>query len=187
MDLRDLFSDPFDRIRKSNAILSSKPSPSLTSGTQYCSTRTEEYLTERHSGSLALELNSSRSTIDHDKPPRKPQKQASTIMERLLDPSAVRGHVVPNMTELNEEALMLLTAGNDTTANAMIFGIYYICRHLDVQQELASELRAQFPDPEQRITYEELKNLPYLVRESPPPHSIRSGPSLSLEPKLGTQ
>ena len=90
-------------------------------------------------------------------------------MERLLDSSAVRDHVVPNMIELNEEALMLLTAGNDTTANAMIFGIYYICRHRDVQQELAAELRTQFPGAEQQITYEELRTLPYLVREIPHP------------------
>ena len=108
-------------------------------------------------------------------------------MERLLDSSAVRDHVVPNTTELNEEALMLLTAGNDTTANAMIFGVYYICRHLDVQRELAAELRAQFPGTEQKITYEELRNLPYLVREYPSrtTHnpSIRSNPPLCLEPK----
>lgn len=89
-------------------------------------------------------------------------------MERLLDSSAVRDHVVPNTTELNEEVLMLLTAGNDTTANAMIFGVYYICRHLDVQRQLAAELRAQFPGTEQKITYEELRNLPYLVREHAP-------------------
>lgn len=86
-------------------------------------------------------------------------------MERLLDSSAVRDHVVPNTTELNEEALMLLTAGNDTTANAIIFGIYYICRHLNVQQRLATELQAQFPDIKQKIDYEGVKKLTYLVRE----------------------
>lgn len=86
-------------------------------------------------------------------------------MERLLDTSTVRDHVVPSVAELNEEALMLLTAGNDTTANAMIFGLYYICRHFDVQQQLATELRAQFPGKEQKITYEGVKKLPYLVRE----------------------
>ena len=104
-------------------------------------------------------------------------------MERLLDPSAVRDHVVPNTTELNEEALMLLTAGNDTTANAMIFGVYYICRHLDVQQELVAELRAQFPGTEQKITYEELRNLPYLVRE-PPPSKTTHNPSSRTSPPL---
>ena len=77
----------------------------------------------------------------------------------------MRDHVVPNTTELNEEALMLLTAGNDTTANAMIFGIYHICRHPDVQEKLATELQAHFPSPEQRITYQETRELPYLVCE----------------------
>ena len=99
--------------------------------------------------------------------PSQPGKQASMIMERLLDTSAVRDHVVPDTTELNEEALMLLTAGNDTTANAMIFGVYYICRHLEVQQKLAAELRAKFSGRKQKITYEELRDLPYLVRVTP--------------------
>ena len=110
-------------------------------------------------------------------------------MERLLDSPAVRNHVAPNTTELNEEALMLLTAGNDTTANAIIFGVYYICRHPDVQQKLAAELRAQFPGTEQKITYEDLRNLPYLVREPPSssktPHNpgIRTSHSLYVEPE----
>ena len=109
-------------------------------------------------------------------------------MERLLDSSAVRDHVAPNTTELNEEALMLLTAGNDTTANAMIFGVYYICRHPDVQRELAAELHAQFPGTEQKITYEDLRNLPYLVREppssrTPHDHGIRTSHSLYVEPE----
>lgn len=140
--------------------------------TQYCRTCSEEYLSEKQSQSPALELDPLRSTNDHENHPSKTQKEASTIMDRLLDSSAVRDHVVPNTTELNEEALMLLTAGNDTTANAMIFGIYYICRHPEVQQELAAELRAQFPGTEQKITYEGLRKLPYLVRDPSPSRNV---------------
>lgn len=84
-------------------------------------------------------------------------------MERLLSRNAVKGHVVPGVPQLNEEALMLLTAGNDTTANAMIFGTYYICGHPEVKTRLEAELVEASPDPNHLITYDEARRLPYLV------------------------
>jgi cytochrome P450 len=82
----------------------------------------------------------------------------------LLDPSAAKGHVVPNSAELTEEALTLLVAGNDTTANAMILGMYHICRDNAVQSRVEAELDAAFPTLGAEITLERVKGLPYLVR-----------------------
>lgn len=84
-------------------------------------------------------------------------------MERLLKANVVRDHVLPNASELNEEVLMLLIAGNDTTANALTFGLYYIANDLNVQSQLAAELKSLFPSKESPITYETLKASKYLV------------------------
>lgn len=65
---------------------------------------------------------------------------------------------------LNEEVLMLMGAGNDTTSNAMILGMYHICRSSQAQMRLEAELEAAYPLPGQAITYASVKQLPYLVR-----------------------
>ncbi|KAL9012926.1 MAG: hypothetical protein Q9173_002347 [Seirophora scorigena] len=94
----------------------------------------------------------------------KPDKRIkSEILEQLLDPNAARGHTVPNAYDLNEEALTLLTAGNDTTANAMIIGAYLICTHRTVLERLVEELQTAFPDGSESITFEKAKQLPYLT------------------------
>lgn len=91
------------------------------------------------------------------------QKIKSEILEQLLDPNAARGHTVPDAYDLNEEALTLLTAGNDTTANAMIIGAYLICTHPTVLERLIDELQKEFPDGSESITFEKAKQLPYLT------------------------
>ncbi|KAL8911000.1 MAG: hypothetical protein Q9171_003769 [Xanthocarpia ochracea] len=91
------------------------------------------------------------------------EKSRSEILEQLLDPNSARGHLIPNAYDLNEEALTLLTAGNDTTANAMIIGAYLICTHSSVLNRLVEELETAFPDGHQSITFEKAKQLPYLT------------------------
>lgn len=90
-------------------------------------------------------------------------KVSSEILERLLDPNAARGHVVPSAYDLNEEALTLLTAGNDTTSNCIILGVFLICSHPAVHMHLVEELVRTFPEGRGSITYEKAKALPYLV------------------------
>lgn len=90
-------------------------------------------------------------------------KVSAVILEQLLAPNEARGHNPPSAHDLNEEALTLLTAGNDTTAHAMILGTYMICNTPEVQIRLNEELRSAFPDMNGSITYERAKNLPYLV------------------------
>ena len=91
-------------------------------------------------------------------------RNSSGIIERLLDPNAARGHVVPSAHDLNEEALTLLTAGNDTTSNCMILGAYLICSHPKVHMRLVKELVGTFPNAGDSITYDKAEQLPYLVR-----------------------
>lgn len=63
--------------------------------------------------------------------------------------------------------MTLLTAGNDTTSNAMILGAYFICSHPQVHTRLVEELQKGFPDVHGSIAYDEAKELPYLVCTTP--------------------
>lgn len=85
------------------------------------------------------------------------------MIDMLMDPSAVKGHSLPTLEELSDELAMLLTAGSDTSSNAIISGIYYICHHVDVYQRLFEELQDAFPFLDTDITYENTRKLPYLV------------------------
>lgn len=58
---------------------------------------------------------------------------------------------------------MLMGAGNDTTSNAMILGMYHICRNSQVQMRLEAELEAAYDLPCQAISYASVKQLPFLV------------------------
>jgi len=87
----------------------------------------------------------------------------SAVIDMLMDPLTVKGHTVPSLEQLNDEAVILLTAGNDTTSNSMIFGLYQICNNMSVYNTLFQELQGYFPSVDQQITYEDAKQLPYLT------------------------
>ena len=75
----------------------------------------------------------------------------------------MKEHTVPTTEKLNDEIVTLLTAGNDTTSNAMIFGVYQICINPGVYQKMSEELETHFPSLQDVVTYERAKTLPYLV------------------------
>ncbi|CAN9285260.1 unnamed protein product [Alternaria alternata] len=87
----------------------------------------------------------------------------SAVIDMLMDPLTIKGHTVPSLEQLNDEAVILLTAGNDTTSNSMIFGLYQICNNMSVYKTLFQELQGHFPSVDQQITYEDAKQLPYLT------------------------
>lgn len=97
----------------------------------------------------------------------------SAVIDMLMDPLTVKGHTVPSLEQLNDEAVILLTAGNDTTSNSMIFGLYQICNNMSVYKTLFQELQGHFPSVDQQITYEDAKQLPYLVCNPPITSALR--------------
>jgi cytochrome P450 len=99
-------------------------------------------------------LNSTKRKIDFNK---------SVVIDTLVDPTSAKDHSVLDASQLAEEVIMLLSAGNDTTSDAIIVGIYQSIRNLSVHRQLTEELTAAFPS-HVHITYDRAKKLPYLVR-----------------------
>ncbi|OAL43511.1 cytochrome P450 [Pyrenochaeta sp. DS3sAY3a] len=95
---------------------------------------------------------------------REPDHMKSVVIDMLVDSTAAKGHIVPTPDQLTEEMIMLLSAGNDTTSDALIIGIWQICRHPEVLQRLERELQTAFPSihNSDAITYESVKSLPYI-------------------------
>ncbi|KFA51588.1 hypothetical protein S40293_03972 [Stachybotrys chartarum IBT 40293] len=90
----------------------------------------------------------------------------SPVIDLLMDAGAVDGHVVPALSELNDELIMLLIAGNDTTSHSLIFGIYQISTNPTVQRRLVEELVREFPTLEEDVTYVRAKKLEFLVSKN---------------------
>ncbi|TQV90374.1 cytochrome P450 [Cordyceps javanica] len=89
--------------------------------------------------------------------------ERSAVIDMLVDPAATKDYKVPAKAEVSDELTMLLTAGSDTSSTAIISAIYYIQRHKNVLSELRSELREAFPSLQDEISYETVKELPYLT------------------------
>lgn len=87
----------------------------------------------------------------------------SAVIDMLMDPSSAKGHIIPTPDQLNDELIVLLTAGNDTTSNSMIVGTYQICKHAEIYSKVNTELEEYFPSLNEDITYEKAKCLPYLA------------------------
>jgi len=87
----------------------------------------------------------------------------SVVIDLLVDPTSAKDHSILNASQLAEEVIMLLSAGNDTTSNAMIIGIYQILRNPSIYQRLSKELTTAFPMAEEGINYDQARKLEYLV------------------------
>jgi cytochrome P450 len=85
-----------------------------------------------------------------------------TVFHQLLDPNASEGHVVPNVEELTEEMFTILTAGGETTGNAMTIITYYVLSDPEIYRKLVSELKTAFTEKQTSLEYLRLEKLPYL-------------------------
>jgi cytochrome P450 len=114
----------------------------------------DTYLREREAPTM-------ESRITHSK---KTDFNRSVVIDLLIDPKSAKDHSVLDASQLAEEVIMLLSAGNDTTSNVMIIGIYQVLKHPKVYERITQELITAFPNAPQGIPYEEARKLPYLVR-----------------------
>lgn len=88
---------------------------------------------------------------------------SSSLPNGFLDPA-----------RLTDEALTLLTAGTETTARALTFGIFYLIKNQEIRDKLREELKTVMPTPESLPTWDQLKQLPYLVSPIPLVSMVRT-------------
>ncbi|QSZ31914.1 hypothetical protein DSL72_001483 [Monilinia vaccinii-corymbosi] len=84
------------------------------------------------------------------------------VIDTFVDPKSAKDYSVLNASQLAEEVIMLLSAGNDTTSDSMMVGIYQILKSPKIYQKLNIELATSFPSLEEEITYDKAKKLVYL-------------------------
>lgn len=94
-----------------------------------------------------------------------------TIMERLLIAIPEKGYQVPSKTGLRDEILTIVSAGDDTTAIAILVTIFNIISNPEIHSRLMMELQSAMPSPQSHMPYLELEQLPYLVRNFLPGHT----------------
>jgi cytochrome P450 len=67
--------------------------------------------------------------------------------------------------DLVNQLMTFLAAGHETTASAMAWAVYLLCKHPETQTRLREELKAEIPgllDPNSQISSAEIDRLPYL-------------------------
>ncbi|KAF1956651.1 cytochrome P450 [Byssothecium circinans] len=117
-----------------------------------CVSLVDDYLRERDLPRVGVTPGSSKK-VDFNK---------SVVIDTLVDPTSAKDHSILNASQLAEEVVMLLSAGNDTTSDAIIVGIYQIVRNGSVHKQLIHELTTAIRGLDEEITYNKVKKLPYL-------------------------
>lgn len=64
--------------------------------------------------------------------------------------------------DLVNQMMTFLVAGHETTATAMIWSMYLLCRHPEIQAKLRTELRAQLPSLDEPVTAADFDRCQYL-------------------------
>ncbi|KAF2275724.1 cytochrome P450 [Westerdykella ornata] len=92
-----------------------------------------------------------------------PEFDRSIVIDMLVDPNSAKDHSVLNESQLADEVIMLLSAGNDSVSNVLIIGLYKILRHPEVYARVSEEVLSAFPTISEEVTYDKVKRLPYLT------------------------
>lgn len=64
--------------------------------------------------------------------------------------------------ELVNQMMTFLVAGHETTATSMIWAVYELCKHPEIQQKIREEMRAKIPSLDSDITAAQIDGLHYL-------------------------
>lgn len=109
----------------------------------------------RHKTTIALS-NSDVETTQSSKPTKR------TIFEELRDSDLPAKE--KSISRLTSEALTLVGAGSETTATTLATLAFHLLDTPRVLQKLTAELDAAIPDARSPPSFQELEQLPYLVR-----------------------
>ena len=86
-----------------------------------------------------------------------------TIYDQLTDPSIPSQE--RSLQRLQDEGLLLISAGTETTARALTTACFHVASDDQVRKQLREELKTVLPTPTSPITWAELERLPYLVSD----------------------
>ncbi len=71
--------------------------------------------------------------------------------------------MIPTVDQIKDESYSILNAASDTTGNALTVAAYNVVTNPDIYQNLTAELKAAFPNADEKLEYQKLEKLPYLV------------------------
>ena len=81
----------------------------------------------------------------------------------MLKPTGQREYVLPSRGEIIDEAMLLMAAGSDTTANTLTFATYHFLRLPEVRRKVLKELFTVQKNENGRLPLKDLEALPYFV------------------------
>ncbi|XP_048003987.1 cytochrome P450 4C1-like [Leguminivora glycinivorella] len=104
-------------------------------------------------------IKSKRLEVKENKNNRKTDR--TNFLEVLIESSGGI-HNGYSEVELREEIMVMMVAGNDTSATAVCFAAVLLSRYPEVQEKVLQELREVFGDSDREVTAEDLPRLKYL-------------------------
>lgn len=98
------------------------------------------------------------------------KSESGSVIEKLSGPD-MPDHF-RRADNLTDEGFALVIGGTETTARSLSLGIYHLLSEPHLHKKLREELWSVMPTPDSKPTWNELEQLPYLVKFS---HLTRSG------------
>lgn len=89
------------------------------------------------------------------------------MFDTAINPDREKNQYVSSLRELGDDALLMLLAGTDTTANTLVRGTWELMSNPNIYERLRAELLENRPDKGSRIPAAKLETLPYLVSVYP--------------------
>jgi cytochrome P450 len=114
---------------------------------------------------------------------RRAGKYRQDILQTLIDAIDVETNCIFTDEEIVEEASMLIFAGMETSAVAIVWTFYLLGKNPQAYEKLVQELVTAFPDKNTKISYDMCKDLPYLTAIIHESLRIKS-PSSSILPRI---
>ncbi|RJE24969.1 Cytochrome P450 [Aspergillus sclerotialis] len=98
------------------------------------------------------------------------QQIQETIFAKLTSPDVQSEE--RTLRRLQEEGLVVLGAGTETTAGTLTVAAFYLAWNKEIARKLRAELEQLLPSPTSTTSVLQLEKLPYLVRPSSPSLNI---------------
>jgi benzoate 4-monooxygenase len=87
-----------------------------------------------------------------------------SVFQTALYPKSEKDHPVLSTNDLAADALVMFTAGVDTSANSFVTGTWLMMQNPHILKKLQAALKEAIPDPEvMSLDWNQLEQIDYLV------------------------